>query len=53
MRALRRSAVFISRKSPVGVLQPKLLTKDEDPLDGGELRQAAGAAARAFTISEA
>jgi hypothetical protein len=29
MRALRRSAVFISRKSPVGVLQPKLLTKDE------------------------
>jgi CheY-like chemotaxis protein len=26
MRALRRSAVFISRKSPVGVLQPKLLT---------------------------
>ena len=29
MRALRRSAVFISRKSTVGVLQPKLLTKDE------------------------
>ena len=29
MRARRRSAVFISRKSPVGVLQPKLLTKDE------------------------
>ena len=29
MRALRRLAVFISRKSPVGVLHPKLLTKDE------------------------
>jgi hypothetical protein len=27
MRALRRSAVFISRKSPVGVLRPKLLTR--------------------------
>jgi hypothetical protein len=29
MRALRRLAVFISRKSPVGVLHPKLLTKGE------------------------
>ena len=41
MRALRRSAVFISRKSLVGVLRPKLLTGSaHHPVGGG--RRATG-----------